>query len=346
MIQSFTYKALTSVNAHAMYQRVNPPMGIVLMCHSIGQPSNDDFNPNGKWRISSNQLEMAINCATQMGFEAVSLDTIAQRLKGNVNQPPFYALTFDDGYVDNYRAALPVCQHYKVPMTVYVTTGFVQRKHIAWWHFIEHLIAHHSTLDAVIKGERFNLDCSTLSGKQKAFDQLSKILTLASSQDRAEFIEDMTQRYGENSRLFAESLFMNESELKEFAGNDYAYIGSHGVSHCAFSSLDIDCLNQELMDSAEYTQSLSNSQLHHLAYPYGSSATVSARDIELVKGQGIATAVTTQHGCITSSSQLQALPRIPLFPTDTEDLLKCKLSGLTTLFARWRDSIKNRELLG
>lgn len=346
MIQDLAYSALTGVNAHAIYQHIKPPLGVVLMGHSVGQPSNSGFNPNGKWRISADQLEMAISCANSMGFEAVSMDTVVHRLNGKQCDRPFYALTFDDGYADNLHDALPVCQHYKVPMTVYVTSGFIQRKHVAWWHFIEHLIANNSAIQVTLKGKLSNFECKSHNKKQIAFDQLSKFLTLASVQDQTDFIDEMTQRYGESSRIYAENLFMNETELQEISNNEYAFLGSHGVSHCAFSSLEADKLEQELIGSTKYALSFSGSQSHHLAYPYGSSTTVSARDVSMVVGQGVATAVTTQHGCLYKQAQLQSLPRIPLFPTDTENLLKCKLSGITTLLARWHSRIKKKESFG
>ena len=40
---------------------------------------------------------------------------------------PVVALTFDDGYVDNYRYAFPILAHHGVSATFFVTTGFLDR---------------------------------------------------------------------------------------------------------------------------------------------------------------------------------------------------------------------------
>ena len=52
----------------------------------------------------------------------------------------FANLSFDDGYRDTLEVALPVFAAKRVPMTVYLTTGFLDGEHIAWWDALEHLL--------------------------------------------------------------------------------------------------------------------------------------------------------------------------------------------------------------
>ncbi len=343
MVLDSAYNVLAGIGADSLYRHVNPPLGVVFMCHSVGQPINRTFDPNGKWRISEDQLEMAISCADMMGFEAVTLDTVANKLNGKSGNKPFYALTFDDGYADNLNKALPVCEKYKVPMMVYVTSGFIQRKNVAWWHLIEELIANNQEIQLTINGCLSRFKCDNLTNKQGAFDQLSRLLTLATANELTVLIDEICNRYGEKPSSYAESLFMSETELKQFSANEYAHIGSHGVSHCAFSSLETNELQREHLDSIDYLTSVTGSKPYHLAYPFGTSSTVSERDFGITKNAGFTTAATTQHGNVYEGSPLHSLPRIPLFPTDTKNSLKCKLAGVTTLLTKWRNRLLHKR---
>lgn len=347
MLLDILYNVLGSTGMHAVYQRVQSPAGIIFMCHSVGPPVAAEFDPNGKWRITAEQLEMAIRCADKMGFEAVTLDTAVARLQEHSNNQPFYALTFDDGYADNLHTALPVCQRNRVPMMTYVTSGFIQRTYVAWWHLIEHLIANNTSIQVNLEERLSTIDCGTAADKQHAFDRLTRILTLASAQDRSAFIQDVCERYGNESRLYAENLFMNETELQEFGRNEYAHLGVHGVSHCAFASLTADELSQELQESRNYLAAKTGTVPLHLAYPYGSPSAVTGRDFKMVEQQGFASAVTTQHSSLSRGERrFHSLPRIPLFPSDTEYSLKCKLSGITTLLAGWREKVNSKVQAG
>ena len=343
MLLDLVYSVLGGTGAHALYQRLHPPQGVVFMCHSVGPPVGDDFDPNGKWRITEEQLERAISCADQMGFEAVTLDTAVERLTTATGDMPFYALTFDDGYADNLHAALPVCQRNQVPMMTYVTTGFVQRKHVAWWHLIEHLIAHYPSIEITLDTKSTRFDCHSPADKQTAFDVLTRYLTHASAAARTTVIDELCQRYGSDARDYAENLFMTETELQAFSQKAYAQVGVHGISHCAFASLTATELEQELQESAAWLAAVSGTTPRHLAYPYGSPGTVTTRDFDLAKQQGFTTAVTTRHACLSAGEQqFLALPRIPLFPTDSESSLKCKLSGISTLLSHWREKLQHR----
>jgi len=66
-------------------------------------------------------------------FHVVPLTKILEKLKNKESFEKEIAITFDDGYQNNYELAVPVLQELNLPATFFVTTKFIGTTHIPWW---------------------------------------------------------------------------------------------------------------------------------------------------------------------------------------------------------------------
>ena len=84
-------------------------------------------------------LNAALTRIKALGYRLLPLDVALAELAagGAPGAPPFAVLTFDDGYRDNLVHALPVLERHAAPFTIYVTTGFAERRARLWWVELE-----------------------------------------------------------------------------------------------------------------------------------------------------------------------------------------------------------------
>lgn len=67
-------------------------------------------------------------------YNPISLERIAQCIQNGTSLPPkAVAVTFDDGYQDNYKNAYPIIKKYNIPATIFLTTGFIGTGKIPAW---------------------------------------------------------------------------------------------------------------------------------------------------------------------------------------------------------------------
>src|SRR5690348_6204678 len=63
----------------------------------------------------------------------ISMNSIVEAHQTASKLPPrAFAVTFDDGFLNNYSVAAPVLDDMKMPATFYVTTGFIENNSSSW----------------------------------------------------------------------------------------------------------------------------------------------------------------------------------------------------------------------
>jgi peptidoglycan/xylan/chitin deacetylase (PgdA/CDA1 family) len=66
------------------------------------------------------------------------------------------ALTFDDGYLNNFEVALPVLRKYDAPATFYIITGALERKDFVSWPDIVDILKRYHKKDILLNNIRFS----------------------------------------------------------------------------------------------------------------------------------------------------------------------------------------------
>lgn len=81
---------------------------------------------------------------SQNGFNVITLDEfIERRDSGKKLEPKTVAITFDDGYGDNYLIAFPILRKYGFRATFFVTTDYIDSNNIFHWLKLgEELLSH------------------------------------------------------------------------------------------------------------------------------------------------------------------------------------------------------------
>lgn len=66
-------------------------------------------------------------------FDPIPLSEFVERMEQRRSLAGSMAITFDDGYRDNYVNAAPILKRLALPATFFVTTRFISTDHVAWW---------------------------------------------------------------------------------------------------------------------------------------------------------------------------------------------------------------------
>jgi peptidoglycan/xylan/chitin deacetylase (PgdA/CDA1 family) len=97
---------------------------LVILCYH-GVALSDECKWNSALYISAERLRSRLEALRRLRCNILALDDGVERLFSGTLPPRSVVITFDDGYFDFYRMAMPVLREYQVPATVYVSTYYV-----------------------------------------------------------------------------------------------------------------------------------------------------------------------------------------------------------------------------
>jgi peptidoglycan/xylan/chitin deacetylase (PgdA/CDA1 family) len=95
--------------------RLGEGYSLILTYHSI--------NPDHPFSVKPEEFEKQVKYLSER-FDVVRLDEIDIKLL-NKSKKEKLAITFDDGFEDNYTYAFPILKKYCVPATIFITSDFV-----------------------------------------------------------------------------------------------------------------------------------------------------------------------------------------------------------------------------
>jgi peptidoglycan/xylan/chitin deacetylase (PgdA/CDA1 family) len=99
----------------------------ILVYHRIDQENSLDGLTIAK-KIFIEQMQYIRSRCKPMALG----DLVQLMIERKAIPPRAVAVTFDDGYADTYHVALPILKRFKIPATVFITTGFIDKRVVSY----------------------------------------------------------------------------------------------------------------------------------------------------------------------------------------------------------------------
>jgi peptidoglycan/xylan/chitin deacetylase (PgdA/CDA1 family) len=178
------------------------------------------------------------------------------------------AVTFDDGYIDNYEIAYPILKHHKIPAMFFVPTKALLDRNLCWWDLINYLIKKCDKKSINIIGVEFQID--TLNGKLNAISEIIKYKKYQKEEKTFSLLPDLSEACGVDfpDIELQSAQLMTWENLIELGKNNVA-IGSHTHSHRVLSTISASEQLNEMVKSMQVLQDKLGSKPRSIAYPVG-----------------------------------------------------------------------------
>ncbi len=282
----------------------------VLLYHRIGDLEHDPLRQAISPANFARQLEV-------LGERrrVVDLEELARRARSNDLDPACVAVTFDDGYADNARAAAPALAAHDMPWTLFVSTGHVEEHRAFWWDEVIELLdqapaTRPPELRIAIGGAPRAWRVGDAAERESAARALLPALQALAPAEIDDALDALRAWAGIAPEPPARDRPMTVEELRDLARGGVT-IGAHTRTHRGLAYAPEADQREEIAASRDDIERWLGQAPSAFSYPFGSpGADVDEVAMGLVREAGFDCAVVTAPGAVTRHSDPYALPRV------------------------------------
>jgi peptidoglycan/xylan/chitin deacetylase (PgdA/CDA1 family)/CelD/BcsL family acetyltransferase involved in cellulose biosynthesis len=283
-------------------RRRTEPAARILYYHGV----NNDVGPFSS-AISIQRFEQEMRFVAKH-YRVVSLRELVNHLDSD-SPEMVVAITFDDGYKDNYENAFPILQRYQVPATIFLTTGALDSGEPLWFERLAQSLRRASVesidLDIDIP-RRFFLRTET--ERIEANGKIYGLLRAMSDSDLRDWLTRILQKLRAAGDEAPRNQMLTWDQVRSMnrRGIDF---GGHTVTHPFISRLERPQVAWELSECKRRIEEELQSPVDLFAYPSGREQDFGKWNKDLVRNAGYRAAVTTIWGMNDRSTDRMELRR-------------------------------------
>ena len=307
---------------------------LVLMYHRIYTPNTDPWSLS----VSPINFEQHLQYLTNH-YSIISTHELVRQLNSGRIINRSVALTFDDGYLDNFITAKPLLEKYSVPATFFITDDYITNKESFWWDELENIIVHTDTLPSVFsitfKGQTIHFELGNeailndeLRLKQAGYTY-KKLPTLRTQlyyklwelfspllrEEQVHLMQLIREWAGLTKEVTKTEGAMSVRQLKQLADHPLFTIGGHTKTHPSLSDHPQGVQEKEITENKRYLENLLKTNVEQFAYPSGNFGQSTTK---LLKSNTFSAAFTTSSKPVVKNTDLYKIGRYQVMDWEKE----------------------------
>ena len=325
---NFVWRALGRSGANRVVRRLRASRLVIVCYHGV----RADDSEVRHWLLMPRSRFAQQLDYLRSRFAVLPLDEALARLSAGALRGPTAAITFDDGYRNNYTIAWPELAKRDLPATVFLTTGLISTSHTLWTTTVEYAIRGapiHEVDLAEWAGPTVVLD--GLEARARAGYDVKEWLKELPGNRRQLVLDTLFRRLGSTEAAPSDFAIMSWDQVSELARSGLIQFGAHTVHHEILSRLDDATLGNELRESIDVVAERTGNASRVFAYPNGRPQDYDERAVRLLRSLAIQAALTTIPGTNSTTTPSWALRRLVVHPGMSFDRFTSEAGGVAAL---------------
>ena len=299
-------KALVRSSILPVASRLFPPTAAILAYHSVTEEPQLIENIMASRARADFERHMQ---TLAHKFRPVTVEEVAQFARSGRRLPPHaVAVTFDDGFADNYEVALPILNRYGVPASFYIMVDAVENGRLPWYCRIRYAFntTKKSGWQDPPSGRSFRLPEERAAALTLAWESGAKL----TGSVLLEFIGRVEESLETEPANAPHGLMMTWDQVQGLRKAGHT-VGAHTLSHPNLAQLSASEARSEILGSKKRLEQEIGEAVVHFSYPHPAlNPHWSQQTLEITREAGFQSAVLTTPGPVRRGDESLAMKRI------------------------------------
>jgi len=271
--------------------RITAQRPAILVAHRF---RNDDGGAPGGLHIDDLRLTLDW-IRRHRDYEIVDLEDLFTT--GNGSRRKRVAFTIDDGYADQVDVAGPVFEAFDCPVTVFLTTGFLDGETWMWWDRVEYAIRR-SPVRGAVSGLPVSLRLDSESDRTDAIARLIAAMKAMPDAMRRQLVADLATVFEVDVPARAPDAYapLSWQRVQAAEARGLYRFGPHTLTHPILARTTDDVAREEIAGSWHRVRSQLQRAMPVLAVPNGLEGDYGEREIRLAHEAGLKGVLSSQSG--------------------------------------------------
>jgi peptidoglycan/xylan/chitin deacetylase (PgdA/CDA1 family) len=286
---------------------------VIFLFHGVIDRQIDPVRNYTRKHLEAAYFVDRLRSLLDAGGHPVSLNEVLDSHQAGEDLPPkSFAITFDDGFLNNLTVAAPVLADLAIPATFYITSDFIDSNRMSWVDRIEWAVA-----ASAPAGLRFpwggGATFSSAEDKRLVMTEIRRRAKTEPGLDLDALASDLQHQLGFPETWAADGPLdskMTWRQVAQLYADPLFEVGGHSHSHGILALMDEAALDRELDLSLSLLREHAGIGPRHYSYPEGLAHCFSDQVIAKLKERGVVICPTAIDGDNDHGTDLFHLRRI------------------------------------
>jgi peptidoglycan/xylan/chitin deacetylase (PgdA/CDA1 family) len=294
------YPAITTLGLENLFSAFGKANKLILVYHGVVEKPMHQVSVGP---VDVAQFEKHLQYFKKH-FDVVSQDAIFDMYRRGINPTKkTIAITFDDGYENNYTRAYPLLKKYNFPATMYIISSCIEQEDmITWYDYIDFVKQdlNPAQIDTTVINKPQVNSISALKELIKTLNIDRRQVLYAEIAKQVDIQKYITQYPREHWKL------MSPSQIKELAESGLIEIGAHTHNHPNLGLISPTNVREEVRKSKQALEKLIGKPVNSIAFPDGSYTDEVKK---ICTEEGYKNLLAVDYRCTSDEADKNILPR-------------------------------------